>query len=109
MLRAHRIGCGLAAIGTATGIRFERNASLARFTPSDAGRATAEELFSTALAWRELVETVGRRVREIVSLGEIQHLKTYYQSLSGVLAPVAAGESTHPTRRRCIPASGSGC
>jgi len=83
----------LAAVGTATGIRFERNASLARFTPSDAGRATAKELFSMALAWRELVETVGLRVRKIVSLGGIQHLKTYYQALSGVFAPSPPGKA----------------
>ena len=83
----------LAAIGTATGIRFDRDASLTRFSPSDAGRATREELFSTALAWRELVETVGRRLREIVSLGGIRQLKTPYEAPSGDFAPSPSGKA----------------
>jgi hypothetical protein len=83
----------LAAIGSATGIRFDREASVARFGPTDADRATAEELFSTALAWRELVETVGRRVREFVSLHDVRRLKTSHQALSGDFPPSHAGKA----------------
>jgi hypothetical protein len=72
----------LTAIEAATGIRFDLDASLIRFAASDTGRATPEELFSTALAWRELVETVGRRVRENVSLDGVPHLKRAYQALA---------------------------
>jgi len=82
-----------AAIETATGFRFNRDASLTRFSPGDAGRATAEELFVTALTWRELVAAVGRRVRETVALEGIRHLKTSYQALSGEFAPSPSGKA----------------
>jgi hypothetical protein len=77
----------LAAIETETGIRFDRDARFTRFGASDAGRATPEELFSTALAWRELIENVGRRVRDEVSLDGIRHLKRAYEAMSDGSAP----------------------
>jgi|GEM_PF-6592130 hypothetical protein len=90
---ASSVDITLAAIEVATGIRFDREASLIHFSASDPGRATADELLCTALAWRELVETVGRQVRETVSLEGIRHLKTPYEALSGNFAPSPSGKA----------------
>jgi hypothetical protein len=83
----------LADIEAATGIRFDRDASIMRMGPNDPGRATEEELFVTHLAWRDLVETAGQQIRAGISLDRIPHLRTAYQALHMNFAPGTTGKA----------------
>jgi len=58
----------LVEIANLAGIQFEKDASITRIHANEPGRATPGELFATTLAWRELIETVGAKVREKLSL-----------------------------------------
>jgi hypothetical protein len=83
----------LAEIAKETGIRFEKEASLAAFQANEPGRATPEHLLATGLAWNELIETVGRTVRNGILLEGIPHLMTTYQAHNFLFHPAHLGKS----------------
>lgn len=83
----------LAAIAKATGIQFQLRASSMSFEPSEPGRVTPEELFVTMLTWTELFEEIGEKVRGEVSIANIPHLMTSYQSIDFQFDPAKRGKS----------------
>jgi hypothetical protein len=72
----------LRAIEAATALRFDESRSEVWLRPADPGRATPDELLITALTWNEIVERVGRQLREHVD----------YQREGCVMTGVRAGE-----------------
>jgi hypothetical protein len=83
----------LADIEAQTGIRFDRDASIVRMGPNEPGRATQQELFVTDLAWRDLIETVGQKIRASISLDRIPHLRTVYQAIDMNFHPRSTGKA----------------
>jgi hypothetical protein len=92
----------LVEIANATGIRFEKDASITSIHANEPGRATPEELFATTLAWRELIETVGERVREKLSLEGVPHLMTTYEAHDFLFDPAKFGKSVPVNFSRAI-------
>jgi hypothetical protein len=83
----------LAEIAKATGLQFKLQSSTMRIEPNESGRATPEELFVTVLSWIELIEEIGTKVREKVSLAGIPHLMTTYQAHNFLFDPGKMGKS----------------
>lgn len=92
----------LGEIAKETGIRFEKEDSVAAFQPNESGRATPQELLATVLAWNELIETVGTKVRKEIALEGIPHLMTTYQAHSFLFDPAHLGKSARVDFSRII-------
>jgi hypothetical protein len=83
----------LAEIVKAIGIRFELQASQMQLGANEPGRATPEELLVTALAFAELVEKVGEKLRKEISLANVPHLMTTPEAMQFVFDPKKMGKS----------------
>jgi hypothetical protein len=83
----------LAEIAKATGIRFELQVSQMQLGADEAGRATPEELLVTGLAFAELVERVGEKLRKEISLANVPHLMTAPEAMQFVFDPKKMGKS----------------
>jgi hypothetical protein len=92
----------LAEIVNETGIRFEKEASIAAFQPNESGRATPEQLLATVLAWNELIETVGKKVRQEISLASVPHLMTTHQAHDFLFDPAKLGKSVRVDFSRIV-------
>jgi hypothetical protein len=92
----------LVEIANLTGIQFEKDASITRIHANEPGRATPGELFATTLAWRELIETVGAKVREKLSLEGVPHLMTTYEAHDFLFDPAKLGKSVPVNFSRVI-------
>ena len=92
----------LAGIERETAIRFEKEARLAAFQPDEPGRATPTELLATVLAWNETIESVGRAVREQVSLEGVPHLMTTHQAHNFLFDPAVLGKSVRVDFSRIV-------
>jgi len=79
----------LRAIEAATALRFDESRSEIWLRPADPGRATPDELLITALTWNEIIECVGRELRERVD----------YKREGCVMTGVRAGEPGRPIHR----------
>jgi hypothetical protein len=64
-----------------------------RLQPREPGRATPEELFVAVLSWMELIEAIGKEVREKVSLAGVPHLMTTYEAHKFLFDPGKLGKS----------------
>jgi hypothetical protein len=82
----------LAEVAKATGIRFELQASQMQLAANEAGRATPEELLVTSLAFAELVERVGEKLRREISLASVPHLMTAPEAMQFVFDPKKMGK-----------------
>ena len=89
-------------INKATGIRFEAQSSLMRVQPNEPGRATPEELFVTVLSWMDLIEEIGAKVRERVSLVGLPHLMTTYEAQKFLFDPGKFGKSVRVDFTRIV-------
>ena len=96
------IGKMLGEIAKAAGIRFQVQASLMRVQPNEPGRATPEELFVTVLTWMELIEDVGAKIRERISLAGIPHLMTTYEAHKFIFDPGKFGKSVRVDFTRMV-------
>lgn len=80
-------------IAKATGIQFQLQTSFMHVGANEPGRATPEELFITALVWGELVERVGAKVRNEISLAGVPHLMTTSEAHRFLFDPNKFGKS----------------
>jgi hypothetical protein len=92
----------LAEIARATGLQFKLQTSSMQLKPNEAGRVTPEELFVTVLSWIELIEEIGTKVREKVSLAGIPHLMTTYEAHNFIFDPVKMGKSVRVDFTRVV-------
>jgi hypothetical protein len=92
----------LGEIAKITGIHFQMQASLMRVQPHEPGRATPEELFLTVLSWMELIEEIGKKVREKVSLAGVPHLMTTYEAHKFLFDPGKLGKSVRVDFTRIV-------
>ncbi len=83
----------LGEIAASTGIHFRVQASLMRMQRNEAGRATPEELFVTALSWMDLIEEIGATVRDKISLAGVPHLMTTHEAHQFLFDPEKFGKS----------------
>lgn len=83
----------LSEIARVTSIKFQVQDSLMHVAAGEPGRATPEQLFVTSLAWAELVETVGERVRSEISLEGIANLMTTTEANAFLFDPAKRGKS----------------
>ena len=83
----------LAAIASATGIPFQKDASTTQIGPDEPGRATPTEILATALTWREILDVAGRAVRQSIDLTGIPHLMTSRQAREFLFDPAKLGKS----------------
>jgi hypothetical protein len=92
----------LGAIAQATGIHFQLQESFMRVQPGDSGRATPEERFITVLSWGELMEEVGAKAREKVSLDSVPHLMTTYEAHQFLFDPARVGKAVRVDFSRIV-------
>jgi hypothetical protein len=83
----------LGEIAKTTGILFELQASQMQLRANEAGRATPEELLVTGLAFAELVERVGEKLRREISLANVPHLMTAPEAMQFLFDPKKMGKS----------------
>lgn len=83
----------LSEIAGATGIRFQLQSSQITFQQNEPGRATQEEAFAVVLSWIELIEDVGAKIREKVSLAGVPHLMTTSEANNFLFDPAKFNKS----------------
>jgi hypothetical protein len=92
----------LEEIARATRIRFEVEASLMNMMPYEPGRASPEELFVTVLSWIELMENVGFKIREKISLARVPRLMTTPEAHKFLFDPGKFGKSVRVDFTRIV-------
>ncbi len=83
----------IADIAVATGIQFEKQASIVNVGPNEPGRVTSEELLVTVLVWEEIIEQIRETLSETVPLEGIPHLMTTAQAHDFLFDPRKLGKS----------------
>jgi len=83
----------IAEIASATGIQFEKRASIVRVGANEPGRATSEELLVTVLVWEEIIEQIRETLTEKVPLEGIPHLMTTTEAHDFLFDPDKLGKS----------------
>jgi hypothetical protein len=83
----------LEAVEKASGIKFEVQSAAIRLEPDEPGKATGEQILVSHLAWQDVLETAGEKIRPALSLAGIPRLMSSHESIDARFDPAKLGKS----------------